>query len=75
VRVFSLSNLLQHIVRCILCSWREESVRNTSGESLPLYKIKSGPFEGKIEEKKNHCVKRDKSEIWKASDSDWILER
>jgi len=27
-------------------------VRNKSGESLPLYKIKHGPFEGKIEEKK-----------------------
>jgi len=27
-------------------------VRNTSGESLPLYKIKSGPSEDKIEEKK-----------------------
>jgi len=28
---------------------RKESVRNTSGESLPLYTIKGGPSEGKTE--------------------------
>jgi len=54
---------------------REESVRNKSGESLPLYKIKSKPSEYKIEEKKNHCVRRDEFGIQKALDLDWILEK
>jgi len=46
-----------------------------SSESLPLYKIKNRPFEDKTEEKKNHCVRRDESEIQKALDLDWISER
>jgi len=37
---------------------RGESVRNMSGEFLPLYKIKNGPSKGKIEEKKPVCEKR-----------------
>jgi hypothetical protein len=60
-----------------LCSLeREESVRNTSGESLPLYKIKGGSFEGKIEASKTSvCVRRYRSGFQKGVDLDWILER
>jgi len=46
------------------------TTRNMSGESLSLYKIKSGPSEDKTEEKKNHCVRRDKFGIRKVSDPD-----
>ncbi len=47
-----------------------------SGESLPLYKIKGGPFEGKTEAPKTSvCVRRDKSGFRKGVDPDWILER
>jgi len=55
---------------------REESVRNTSGKSLPLYKIKGGPFEGKTEAPKTSvCVRRDGSGFWKGENPDWIPER
>jgi len=37
-------------------------VRNTSGEFLSLYKIKSGPSKGKIEEKKTSVWEETKSD-------------